>query len=194
MAEIIKSTSRGLETPGEKDTLREVVVKLARRKGIDLPTGVWVSFNNSVSIALLWPLLIRQEKLIALANIQAWIRSTAGNSPHLAEELCQLVYFISTTMAMAEKDLKELKDHTLMEWLEPLVGIAENKILYCLAKKKGVTGKLSELAAADAPSTKLERRIRKFSDDDGNPTDHKGKFAKRQQGRFGKRRIGSTRY
>ena len=158
-ARLMEHTNKVMEEPTAYDGMEVVCRKLARRKKIDLPVNL-LSFNPAcLAIPLLYPLLLTNEKFVAVQNIQSWMRGGHGQQPFLVEEFCQLVFFMATLVAkMFEANVCPRE---VLIILDPLVNILENKLLYLQGRKKGLTGGEVGVVAEQLSGTPAEKKIAK---------------------------------
>ena len=175
LARLVAHTTKVLEEPTKQDSLKEVALKYCRRAKIEVPQ-VLTTFNPSVlSIPYLYPHVLQQERLVALQNIQAYVRGSF-NQPFLVEEYCSLVYMLASTIALfgeMNDDIAAAKQKTpmaLYETIEPLIKTLDSKLLYLRGKKKGFTpgevATIGEQVASASPSDKKLANGRKAGRDD----------------------------
>jgi hypothetical protein len=106
-------------------------------------------------------LLIVQEKMVAVQNIQASLRSLYQTAPFLTEEACQLVFHLSNVLAIFES-VCTVTPLTAYEALEPLLSVLDNKIVYLKGKKAGIPSNAvgAVLAQQNAPS-QIDKELEK---------------------------------
>lgn len=139
------------------DSWLVITKKILKKKKIDCPTVSLTSFNSTLlAHPSFYLLLISEEKLVAVQNIQSFVRSQFGAVlPHLVEEVCQLVLTLSNLLLLTSPRVTTNEvaagggsaptagpavttPALLYEALEPLISVLDGKLLYLKGRKEGL--------------------------------------------------------